>query len=121
MTHAQPTQLAQLFNPVVPIWGNETAAAKDGTLFTGYFLMMWNTVISIGAILVLAYFLWGAVEWITSGGDSSKLEGARNKMLHAFIGLLILVSAYTLIGFISAVVFGETFNILRPVFIVADQ
>jgi len=118
------SQLAQITNPVTGPWGgNEpggVVAAETGGSFVAYFLMLWNTIITIGAILVLAYFLWGAIEWISSAGDSGKLEGARNRMFHAFVGLLILVSAYTLIGFVSMLFFGETFNILRPVLVVLD-
>ncbi len=51
-----------------------------------------GVVMPIAALLVLAYLIWGAVEWITSEGDSGKLQKARNKMMHAVIGLIILAS-----------------------------
>ncbi|MEX0896301.1 MAG: hypothetical protein WDZ94_05235 [Patescibacteria group bacterium] len=116
----QPQLLAQLTNPVTGDFGSDTTGAQEGTLFTNYFVMIWNTIITVGALLVLAYFLWGAVEWITSAGDSGKLQSARNRMFHAFIGLLLLVSAYTLIGFISYLFFGDEFNILQPVLRTVD-
>lgn len=107
---------AAITNPAVGDLGNDTEGATNGSLFVGYFLVLWNAAISIGALAVLVYFLWGAFEWITSAGDSGKIEGARNKMLHAFIGLLLLISAYTIIGFLSTVFFGKNFNILIPTF-----
>jgi hypothetical protein len=110
---------AQIINPAVGEWG-EIDGASGGGLFARYFITMWNSVISVGAIAVLIYFIWGAVEWITSAGDSAKLQAARNKMLHAFIGLFLLVTAYTIIGFVSGLLFGENFNILRPVFFVGS-
>lgn len=110
---------AQIINPSIGEWG-EVDGASGGGLFARYFITMWNSVISVGAIAVLIYFIWGAVEWITSAGDSAKLQGARNKMLHAFIGLFLLVTAYTIIGFVSGLLFGENFNILRPVFFVGS-
>jgi len=51
-----------------------------------------GVVMPIAALLVLAYLIWGAVEWITSEGDPGKLQKARNKMMHAVIGLIILAS-----------------------------
>lgn len=107
---------AAITNPAVGLMGSDATAAANGSLFVGYALVLWNALISIGALAVLVYFLWGAFEWITSAGDSGKMEGARNKMLHAFIGLLLLISAYTIIGFLSTLFFGTNFNILIPTF-----
>lgn len=107
-------------NPVTGDYGGNlpdgVEAAQSGNIFMGFFLILWNTASSIGALLVLVYFIWAAVDWITSAGDKGKLEGARNKMLHAFIGLLLLVTSYTIIGFISNLLFGTNFSVLRPVF-----
>lgn len=104
-------------NPAIGMYGQSPDAAASGTAFAGYLAIMWNTVISIGALLVLLYFVWGSIDWITAAGDKGKLEGARNKMLNAFIGLMLLVTSYTLIGFIGWLLFGTQFNILKPIFI----
>ena len=44
----------------------------------------------IAGILVLLYLVWGAIEWISSGGDKSKVKEAREKITQAIIGLLVL-------------------------------
>ncbi len=105
---------ARISNPAIGIWGND-AGAGTGTLFVKYFVTIWNNLIVIGSLLVLINFLWGAFEWITAGGDSGKLGNARNRMLQSVIGLIILVSSYTIIGFISTLFFGTEFNILSPI------
>jgi hypothetical protein len=64
----------------------------------------------LGSIFFIVYFLMAALDWITSGGDSAKLSGARDKMLHAIIGLVILVSAYSIIGIIGTVIGIELLN-----------
>lgn len=46
----------------------------------------------IGAILLLVYLVWGAIEWITSGGDKGKVENARNKITQAILGMIVLGS-----------------------------
>jgi hypothetical protein len=104
-------------NPAIGIYGKDPNAAKAGTSFAGYVAIMWKAMISIGALLVLLYFVWGAIDWITAAGDKGKMEGARNKMLNAFIGLLLLVSSYTIIAFVGWLFFGTEFNILQPIFI----
>ncbi len=104
---------AAITNPAVGTLGEDAAAAADGTLFTGYFLRIWNAIYMIGGLLVLINFLWGAVTWITGGGDSAKIQKARDRMIQSVIGLIILVSSFALIGFINMLFFGADFNILN--------
>lgn len=49
------------------------------------------------AILVVLFMLvWGAFEWITSGGDKEAVGKARNRIINALIGLAVLAVAYAL-------------------------
>lgn len=114
-THAQ-TSGTGITNPITGTLGNDPDAAASGQTFVGYFVDLWNTVISIGGFIVLIYFLWGALEWITAGGDASKIEKARNRIMQSVIGLLILVSSFVIIGFVSQLFFGEEFSLLNLTF-----
>lgn len=100
-------------NPVIGTLGNDPTKAKSGALFTSYFVNLWRVIMNIGTIMVMIYFIWGAVEWITSGGDKGKTEAARNRITNAAIGLIILVSSFTIIGFIGKLFFGTDFDILK--------
>ncbi len=66
----------------------------------------------IGSIMFIGYFLLGAISWITSGGDSGKINKARDQMMHGVLGLLVLVLAYAIVGLVGSVL-GIT-NILNP-------
>ncbi|MBI3385424.1 hypothetical protein HY030_04490, partial [Candidatus Gottesmanbacteria bacterium] len=57
--------------------------------------------IILAAIGTLIYLLWGAFEWITSGGDKTNLENARNKIVHAIIGLVIVAAIWVLFGLVQ--------------------
>jgi hypothetical protein len=107
---------AQIKNPVIGTLGNNAAGAKSGSLFVSYFISIWRVGINIGAIMVLIYMVWAGLEWISSAGDKGKLESARQKMTQAMIGIIILVSAFTIIGFFSNMVFGNDFNLLKLTF-----
>lgn len=63
-----------------------------GVLFSN----IMSVAMTIAAILVLVFLVWGAIEWITSGGDKGKIEGARNKISNAVIGLIILAATTAL-------------------------
>jgi len=105
---------AELTNPVVESqFGSGSDEAASGSTFAEYFVFFWNALISIGAIMVLIFFVWGALEWISSGGDKGKVENARNRITQAVIGLIILVGSYAIIGFIGEIFFGDTFSILQ--------
>lgn len=52
--------------------------------------------LSFGALMVLIMILWGAFEWITSGGDKESVGKARGRIINAFIGLAILAAAFAL-------------------------
>ena len=108
---------AAINNPALPENLGGTAessdAATSGTVFVQYLVSLWESMINVGGLLVLFYFVWGGIEWITAGGDSGKLEKARLRMMHAVVGLLILVSSFVILGYISTALFGEEFQILN--------
>lgn len=108
-------------NPTIGGLGDNAEKAKSGELFTGYFVDIWNAVITVGALIVLIMFLWGALEWITAGGDPGKIEKARSRILQSLIGLIILVSSFVIIGFISQTLFGENFSLLNLSFSKPDS
>lgn len=58
----------------------------------------------IAGVSFLFYFMFGAVNWITSGGDAQKAAAARNTILNALIGLVITVIAYPSILLIAKLV-----------------
>jgi len=108
--------IAAIKNPVIGTLGNDAAKAASGATFLGYFVSLWRAMISIGSIMVLVYFAWGAIDWITSGGDKGKVDTARTKITNAIIGIIILVSSFTIVGFISNLFFGSDFNLLKLTF-----
>lgn len=58
-------------------------------------------VFTIGAFLVLIMLIVGAYEWITSGGDKEAVAKARNRIINALIGLLILAIAFALVRLVG--------------------
>jgi len=47
-------------------------------------------IMLIAALLVFFYLIWGGIEWITSAGDKSKLEKARQRITGAVTGIIVL-------------------------------
>lgn len=50
----------------------------------------------IAIIVVLIMLIWGAFEWIVSGGDKDAVGKARGRIINALIGLAVLAVAFAL-------------------------
>lgn len=68
----------------------------------------------IAAILVLIWLIWGAFEWITSGGDKEAVGKARNRIINALIGLAVLAVAFALANVFAQFTNINLFNLTIP-------
>ncbi len=66
-----------------------------------------SLVFIIAAMITFAYLVYGAISWITSGGDKSKVEAARNRITSAVIGLLILAATWAIFLLVMNIAFGS--------------
>jgi len=57
-----------------------------------------------GGLAVLVFLLWGAFDWITSGGDKEKIAGARRKIINALIGLALMALAAFIVTLFGQIV-----------------
>lgn len=89
----------------------QAMSPADGIAF--YIAILWRTVVTLGGIAFIIFFIWGGIEWLTAGGDKTKVETAQKMITNAFIGLAILISSYAIILFIQN---AFKINILAPVF-----
>ena len=60
-----------------------------------------NILLIIAAIAAFLFLILGGLQWITSGGDKSGMEQARNKITHAIVGLIIVAAAYAIMLLVS--------------------
>lgn len=52
----------------------------------------------LAAIIALVFLLMGGIRWITSGGDKSNIEGARDSIIAAIVGLVIIFLSYVILN-----------------------
>lgn len=62
---------------------------------------LWHTLTILAGILMLAYLIWGAIDWISSKGDPQKITDARGKMSAALIGLAILTLTFAIVNLVG--------------------
>ncbi len=51
----------------------------------------------VGALVFFFIMIIGAIQWITSGGDKTALEGARGKITNALVGVVVLFGLFALL------------------------
>ena len=64
---------------------------------------IFNLLVAIGIVAALSYLMYGAIKWITSGGDKAAVEAARSHVTHAVIGLLILVLSWVIVSLVMSI------------------
>jgi hypothetical protein len=67
---------------------------------SGIFTTITNVLLFIiGAISVIMIII-GGLRYIVSGGDASKVSGAKNTILYAVVGIVVAILAYAIINFV---------------------
>ena len=56
----------------------------------------------IGTLVFFFIMIIGAIQWISSGGDKTAIEGARGKIANALVGFVILLSLFALLKVIES-------------------
>lgn len=101
---------AEITNKAIP---SAISGKSSGEGLAFYIAQLWQTIIIVGGLGFLVFLVWGGVEYIIAGNDKGHLEGAKNKILHASIGLGILVGSFAITKFIEVVF---KINLLNPIF-----
>lgn len=77
---------------------------KGGNGAGGISLFLNNLIILIyiiAGVVFVFMLLWGALQWIMSGGDKEAVAGARNRIMHAIIGIVLFAVAFAVIKVIG--------------------
>ena len=59
-----------------------------------------KAVLSIIGVLLMIYLFTGGVMWMTSAGSSEKIKKAREMIVNAILGLVIVILSYAVATFI---------------------
>ena len=85
---------------------NETCNPADDTEATNKVNSLLSTVINIFSLIVgviaVIMIIIGGLRYITSGGDSGNVTAAKNTILYAIIGLVVVALAQFIVRFVLA-------------------
>jgi amino acid transporter len=61
-----------------------------------------RVIFIIATLAVLIYLIYGGFKWVTSGGDKTKTEEARNTITAAIIGLALIALSFVIVTLLEA-------------------
>lgn len=96
--------LADVTNPIAPKL-SPTSGGNAIFQFSQVLKTVIGVMFIVGIVLFVVYFLIAGIQWITSSGDSKAVEKARNNIIHALIGLVVMLSLFAILKLVE-VVFG---------------
>jgi hypothetical protein len=91
--------LAQIHNPVLPpiIGGGDNPKVDAGGTGLGAIIsQLVGALFIAGFLLAFVYLLIGGISWITSGGDKTKLEKARDEITNSIMGIIVVAASWAI-------------------------
>ena len=72
---------------------------EKGVTISSVLKVVLNILSAIAAIAAIIMIMISGLRYITSGGDSAGVQGAKNTILYAIVGLVIVVIAQAIVQF----------------------
>jgi hypothetical protein len=107
---AQTDAVQQLFGGITPpaamdIGGDDPAQGVGNFIAFGI-----KIFIIVAGLVLLVYLLWGALDWIVSGGEKEKITKAQNKITNAVIGIVLIFVVLVVFNLVA----GNILGIIKP-------
>jgi len=77
----------------------------------GLFMKILNWTFNIIIVLGLIYILFAGYKYMTSGGETTKVQAALQNIIYALVGIAIAILAKALVNFVVSWVATGTFKI----------
>ncbi len=94
----QTCQYIQKTGQVSGCGTSEPAINKSGGLAS----QIVNTLLYAAGVVSLIFMMIGGIRYITSSGDSSRIQSAKDTLLYAVIGLILTLIALPIAGYVIA-------------------
>lgn len=106
---------AVITNPVVNPKVGDVMAIPSGGVLQQYLTNFVRIGFIAGSVALMFMLLWGAFEYITSGGEKEKTGAASKRMTNAVIGIVILLSLYAILKLVNLIFGINLLNLEIPI------
>jgi len=84
-----------------PVLSNSLSDLSGGEFLNKLISLGISVGFLVAAVIFVFMFIMGGIRWITSEGDKTKVETARNQITHALIGLLLTFFLFVILEIIE--------------------
>lgn len=95
--YAATTDLSTLYKPAEALGGQNATIA-------GFIFPLVVDIMILGGILAFFTIIFAGFQYITGGGDKTKMAQAQNMLNYAIMGLVLIVASFVITNLISALV-----------------
>jgi hypothetical protein len=108
VSHAQAEDICSQNSANYPeaVW--EAAGCNDNTsnALPGFIVSILNGIIAVSGLIAVIYVVIGGINYMTSAGDSAKLQKAKSTILYACIGIAIAALSFAIVNFVIVNIIG---------------
>lgn len=72
-----------------------------------------NLIFAAAAILALVFLIMGGIKWLTSQGEKEGVNKARETIVAAIVGLVIIFLSYLIVNFVLSLFVGVSLSNLQ--------
>ena len=65
-----------------------------------------NWILAFAALIAVLFIVWGGIQYILAAGNTDRAKNARQTILYAVVGLIIIVLSYFIVSFVSTLANG---------------
>lgn len=80
--------------------GKNNGASDPLTGTNGTLKKVTNILAVIAGIMAVIFMILGGIKYITSAGDPAEISKAKNSIIYALVGIIVIVLARSLIGWV---------------------
>lgn len=88
--------------------GSPNTAAETGNTLNNAGSTIIDLLLSAAFILAIIYLVWSGIQYISSAGSPEKVKTARQGLINAVIGIIIITCTYGVVFFATKV--GSSIN-----------
>lgn len=85
-------------------------AGESVTTFNQIFGRVVGLLLTLAAVIAFIYLLIAGFQYITAGGDAAKAQTARQGIINALIGILVILVSYLILRYVGTAVLGSSPN-----------
>ena len=89
---------------------NGCPGLSDQTKLSDVIIGIVNGIVGVLAIVAVIFIVVGGFNYMTSAGDTGKVQKAKNTIIYALIGLVIAVLAFAIVNFVISNIINNAEN-----------